>query len=101
MRAEAAEAAWQADIMRDLFLPFRLPASLEPTWRTVRVRSLARQAYEHRIVPDGTLNPNVLAALVKGLIEAGCTDVKLLEHLRGAGPHYLGCWGVDAVFSKG
>jgi hypothetical protein len=100
MRAEAAEAAWQAGILRDLFLPFRLPASLEPAWRTVRVRSLARQAYEHRIMPDGTLDLARVSVLADALADAGCTDAELLEHLRGAGPHHRGCWGLDAVLAK-
>jgi hypothetical protein len=34
------------------------------------------------------------------LEEAGCTDVDLLGHLRGLGPHTLGCWALDLILAK-
>jgi hypothetical protein len=34
------------------------------------------------------------------LEEAGLTDAELLGHLRGPGPHALGCWALDAVAGK-
>jgi hypothetical protein len=34
------------------------------------------------------------------LEDAGCTDADLLGHLRGPGPHVLGCWAVDLVLEK-
>jgi hypothetical protein len=27
--------------------------------------------------------------------DAGCTDARLLAHLRGPGPHYRGCWAME------
>ena len=34
------------------------------------------------------------------LEEAGATDAALLAHLRGPGPHALGCHALDAVLGK-
>jgi hypothetical protein len=38
--------------------------------------------------------------LADALEEAGCTDANLLGHLRGPGPHALGCHALDAVLGK-
>jgi hypothetical protein len=34
------------------------------------------------------------------LEEAGCSDARLLGHLRGPGPHARGCWSLDALLDK-
>jgi hypothetical protein len=41
-----------------------------------------------------------LPILADALEEAGCTDVELLGHLRGPGPHVRGCWVVDLITGK-
>jgi hypothetical protein len=41
-----------------------------------------------------------LPVLADLLEEAGLTDAALLGHLRGPGPHALGCWALDAVLGK-
>jgi hypothetical protein len=41
-----------------------------------------------------------LSVLADLLEEAGLTDAALLGHLRGPGPHGLGCWALDAVIGK-
>jgi hypothetical protein len=42
-----------------------------------------------------------LPVLADALEEAGCVDADILSHLRGAGPHALGCWCLDLLLGKG
>jgi hypothetical protein len=56
-------------------------------------RRLAGAIYEGRRFGD-------LPVLADLLEEAGCTDAALLGHLRGPGPHALGCAALDAVLGK-
>src|SRR5262249_24050076 len=79
--------------------PFR-PVTFEPGWRTPTVRSLAEAAYEERSLPRGTLDPDRLAVLADALDDAGCDSDQILGHLRGPGPHYRGCWGLDLLLGK-
>jgi hypothetical protein len=53
------------------------------------------------LLPSGELDPARLAVLADALLDASCDDVQLLEHLRGEGPHWRGCFAVDAVLGKG
>jgi hypothetical protein len=41
-----------------------------------------------------------LPPLADLLEESGCTDAGVLSHLRGSGPHVLGCWALDFVLGK-
>ncbi len=98
---DAAERAHQAALIRDIFgNPFRPPPSLEPRLLTPNVLDLARRAYYDRRLPEGTLEPALLAALAAALEAAGCTDAGLLGHLRSEGPHVRGCFALDAVLSQ-
>jgi hypothetical protein len=104
MAAAAAQRAAHAAILRELFCPFR-PA-VPVTWPT-SVVTLAIQAYEYRTLPEGTLDPDLLAVVLSCLADAGCTDTVLLEHLRGAGPTFaaagvsMRCWGrLDAMTER-
>jgi hypothetical protein len=54
---------------------------------------LADGIYEGRRFED-------LPVLADLLEEAGLTDAAILGHLRGPGPHVLGCWAVDAVLGR-
>jgi hypothetical protein len=99
------EGRVQAALLRDLFgpLPFR-PVVVEEgwlTWNAGTVRRLAEAAYREQLLLHGTLDPGRLAVLADALEEAGCADADLLGHLRGPGPHVLGCWCVDAVLGRG
>jgi hypothetical protein len=87
--------------LRDLFglLPFR-PVSLDPAWRTPAMAALATAAYDERLLPAGTLDPDRLAVLADALEEAGCDNADILSHLRGPGPHVRGCWVLDALLGK-
>ena len=55
---------------------------------------MAHAVHAHRAFEE-------LPALGDALEEAGCDCVELLDHLRGGGPHYLGCWGLDLVTGRG
>ncbi len=87
-------AARQADLLRDLFgpLPVR-PMWIDTSWRTPTVVALAQTVYESRRSDD-------LPILADAAEEAGCTDARLLEHLRSPGLHARGCFALDAVLSK-
>jgi hypothetical protein len=103
-RLSLAEPAAQQALLRDLVgpLPFR-PVTIEPAWLAWNhgtVRRLAEAAYHERSLPEGTLSNGLLAVLADALEEAGCADADLLGHLRGPGPHVLGCWCVDLVLGK-
>jgi hypothetical protein len=91
--ARKAEEKAQAVILRELFgNPFR-PTVLDPAWRTATVVRLAQVLCDERRFED-------LPILADALEEAGCTNGDMLDHLRGPGPHVLGCWAVDAVLGK-
>ena len=79
-------------LLRDLVHPFHT-ALFDAAWRTPRVLSLARTAYDTK---DFTILP-ILADVLK---EAGSTDAELLRHFRGEGPFVRGDWGLDLLLGK-
>jgi hypothetical protein len=87
-------------VLRDSFGDVFQPVSTSPGWRTVDVLGLAEEAYEHRELPVGVIEPVRLAVLADALEEAGCADRVILEHLRGPGPHFRGCWLMDLILGK-
>jgi hypothetical protein len=72
--------------------PFH-PITLNPSWLTPKMKSLAQQIHDERAF-DG------LPILGDALEEAGCDNPEILAHCRGPGPHVRGCWVVDAVLGK-
>jgi hypothetical protein len=93
------ENAILCDLLRDIAgNPFQETTSAG--WRTSTVWTLAQAAADERVLPEGHLDPVRLAVLADAVEEAGCTDSVLLEHLRGPGPHVLGCWAVDLLAGK-
>jgi hypothetical protein len=89
---EAASES-QASLLRDILgNPFR-PVTLDTAWLTPTVTALARSVYEDRNFTD-------LPILADALEENGCTSQELLDHLRGPGPHVLGCWPLDLLLGK-
>jgi hypothetical protein len=72
---------------------------VDPTWLTPTVRSLAEAAYQERHLPGGELDTVRLAILADALEEAGAFGA-ILDHLRGPGPHALGCRAVEAVTGR-
>jgi hypothetical protein len=96
------EAAAQVAIARDLFCPFH-PPHIEPAWQVWQdglIRRLALALYEERDPENGHLDSTRLAVLADALEEAGCCDAALLEHCRGPGTHYRGCFVIDALLGK-
>ncbi len=95
---QPAELRAQADLVRDLFgNPFRPPAPAEAAWLEWdggAVRRLAQAVYAERAFAD-------LPVLADALEDAGCEEGDLLAHLRGPGPHALGCWALDLLLGKG
>jgi hypothetical protein len=79
--------------------PFR-HVVLNPAWRTPTVTALATAAYEERSLPAGTLDADRLAVLADALEDAGCTDERMLVHLREPSPHVRGCWAIDLLLGK-
>ena len=71
-----------------------------PAWLTSAVNDLATAAYEERTLPSGELDPARLTVLADALEEAGCTNLDVLDHLRGPGRHYRGCWIVDLLTGR-
>jgi hypothetical protein len=67
---------------------------------TPTVVSLAASAYEERLSPSGELDRDRLAVLSDSLEEAGCDAGAFLDHLRGPGPHFRGCWVIDRIIGK-
>jgi hypothetical protein len=89
-----------ADLLREIAgNPFR-PVALDPAWRTPTVTALATAAYDERILPAGTLEPDRLAILADAFEDAGCDNADILGHLRSPGPHVRGCFVVDLLLQK-
>ena len=100
LRTDPALAQSSPSLLRCVFgNPFR-PVTLDPSWRTPDVLSLAQAAYEQRTLPAGTLEPERLALLADALEDAGCDSAAILAHLRGPGPHVRGCWALDLLLGK-
>lgn len=98
--AFCGDANWQSAALRDVVgNPFR-SVVLAPSLRTPTVISLARAAYDERLLPSGELDPARLVVLADALEEIDCTAA-ILEHLRSAGPHVRGCWPLDLLLGRG
>jgi hypothetical protein len=69
------------------------PPAFDPAWQTSDAVSLAAGIYAEEAFDR-------LPILADALMDAGCSDDRLLSHLRSAGPHVRGCWVVDLVLGK-
>ncbi len=70
--------------------------SLVGLWRVRnhgRVYDMIRVIYDERRFED-------LPILADALEDAGCDNADILTHLRGPGPHVLGCWVLDLLLGK-
>jgi hypothetical protein len=100
MTEQAIELRILTHMLRDIFgNPFR-PLTLDSTWQTPTVTSLATAAYGERSLPSGELDLARLAVLADALEEAGCQDQPILEHLRSPSPHVRGCWPLDLILGR-
>jgi hypothetical protein len=86
-----------AVLLRDIFgNPFRPRPVIDPTWlrwNDGTVPRLAQAIYEARRFDD-------LPILHDALLDAGCDDQDILDHLRSPGPHVRGCWVIDLILGK-
>jgi hypothetical protein len=91
------DKAARADLLRDIFgNPFRPARLLDGAWlrwRDCTVPRMASGIYCDRRWAD-------LPILADALLDAGCDDDDLLDHLRGPGPHTRGCWALDLILGK-
>jgi hypothetical protein len=91
-------------LIRDLFgNPFVASPPIPPavlTWSDGTVPRIAQAVHDGRRMPEGTLDTGRLAILADALLDAGCEDEDLIAHCRSEGPHYRGCWALDAVLGK-
>jgi hypothetical protein len=97
------ERGEQAGLLRDIFNPFRRSPPIDPSLLKRNggaISSAALAAYDDRELPSGNLKTDRLRAVVDALSAAGCTDTEVLSHLKSEGPHYRGCWALDAVLGK-
>lgn len=87
------EGAAQARVLREMVgNPYR-PVVLDPVWlawNDTCVPNMARVMLDERRWAD-------LPILADALEEAGCCNHWILDHLRGGGPHYPGCWALDLI----
>jgi len=90
---ESDELTHQADLLRCIFDNLFRPVHVDQQWLTSTVVELARGVYAERAFDR-------LPVLADALQDAGCEDVGVLTHCRGAGPHDRGCWVVDLVLAK-
>lgn len=63
-------------------------------WISSTVVAVAQAIYDERAF-------NRLPILADALEDAGCNDTDIIAHLRGPGPHALGCWPLDLLLGKG
>lgn len=83
-----------AALVRDLVgNPFR-PITLDPSWLTSTVTTLARIMYDTR-------DFSAMPILADAIQDAGCDDETILTHCRGPGPHVRGCFLIDLLTGKG
>ncbi len=72
--------------------PFR-PVTLNPSWLTTTVHSLASGIYDDRAFDR-------LPILADALQDAGCDNEDILCHCRQTGEHVRGCWALDLLLNK-
>jgi hypothetical protein len=96
--ARSPEGRCQAGLLRcvfgDPFLPVPALGLDLLAWNGAAVERCGESIYRGRRFDD-------LPVLADCLEEAGCTDAALLGHLRGPGPHALGCWTLNLILGRG
>jgi hypothetical protein len=90
------ERANQCHLLRDLFgNPFQeiVVEAGWLTWHGGLISAMVRTIYQERVFDQ-------MPILADALEDAGCTDVDILAHCRGPGPHVRGCWVIDLLLGK-
>lgn len=81
-----------SNLLRCVFNPFH-PITLDPSWLTSTVVSLAQQMYDSR-------DFSAMPILADALQDSSCDNETILTHCRGLGPHTRGCWLVDLLTNR-
>ncbi len=84
----AAQTALLREVCGNPFKPLT-----PPPWIPPDALATAAAVYERRAW-------DALPILADMLEDSGITDLALLAHLRGPGPHVRGCWAVDLLLGK-
>jgi hypothetical protein len=93
-----AERREQAIVLRDVFgNPFHSVSN--PKCHDGIVAN-AREIYEARQMPAGTLDNARLQNMAGDLEETGSTSGDILSHFREQGPHVRGCWALDLLLGR-
>jgi peptidyl-prolyl cis-trans isomerase B (cyclophilin B) len=74
------------------------------TWRPLSPAVLAWNAGTVRRIAEGIHADGAfdrLPILADALLDAGCDEEDVLEHLRSAKPHDPGCWVLNLILNKG
>jgi hypothetical protein len=83
----------QGALVRELYgNPFR-PVAADDAWRRPAMQAFARRVYREREF-------TALPIFADALEDAGCAAAAVLEHFRGPGRHFRGCWALDLVLGK-
>jgi len=88
-REQEQHLVWLREVFGNPFRPIRVDLG----WLTEPAVRLARWAYDVR-------DFELLSVVADALEDAGCTDPEMLGHLRGPGPHGIGCWALDVILGK-
>jgi len=81
-------------VAHDIFMnPFH-PVAIGPAWMSADALNLAKSMYESK-------DFSAMPILADALQDAGCDEQEILNHCRGPGPHFRGCWVVDMILGKG
>ncbi len=110
---DAWDAAWEVfrqganlldsvpcEMLRELVRNPYHPITLDPSWRTPTVVSLAQAIYDDRQLPSGLFDNQRMGVLADALEEAGCDNADVLDHCRKPGEHVRGCWVIDHLLGK-
>lgn len=84
------------DINKEIFENIHSPQIVDPNWLTWNDNTI------HRIAQNiyDTQNYESTPILADALEDAGCTNQKILDHLRADNTHYRGCWVIDLLLGK-
>ncbi len=91
--AVVAERSAQCVLLHDIFGNPFCPITLDSSWLTPTVMTLAQAIYDDRAF-------DCFPLLADCLVKSGCDSAEILGHLRGSGPHVRGCWALDLVLGK-
>ena len=91
-----AEKAAQVEILRDVFAPPGQVNLLRCSWLAWNDAAIPRMA--QAIYDKGSWED--MPILGDALEDADCSDARLLDHLRGTGPHVRGCWALDLILGR-